>query len=693
MRATKQTRLSYTEKAQALVDKMTLEQKVWLMSGNIDFTKMTKEEFGAFLADIMKGDNHYNIVPYDAGGIEEMNLPPMRFADGPRGIVCGNWQATCFPVTMGRGATFDPDLEEKVGHCIGREARAFGANLFAGVCINMPYNPGWGRSQEVYGEETTHMGKMGAALVRGVQDEDVMACVKHYAFNSMENARFKVSVTCDARTEQEVFLPHFKDCVDAGAASIMSSYNLYNGVHCGHYNYLLNQVLKKEWDFDGFVMSDFMWGVKDTVEAANGGQDMEMMNTQWFGDRLVKAVQDGFVPMEKIDEAALRIVRTILAFDDGHKEYDMSVVGCPDHIAVAKEAAEKSITLIKNEGALPFDRAEVKKLAVIGKLGDEKNIGDHGSSWVRPPYVVTPKEGIQKVSPETEIILCDGSDLEAAKAAASEADKVVFVVGYNHDDEGEFISEDQMNNYTGAIGGDRKTSLGLHQEDIDLIKAVAPENKESVVVMIGGNMIMMTEWYEDVNAILMAYYPGMEGGTALAEILFGDVNPSGKLPFVVPVQESDLPHVDWEATDQYYEYYHGYTRLEKNGVAPLVPYGFGLSYTTFEFGTPSVETAEDKIVVSTTVKNTGSRDGAEVCEVYIGFENSKVDRPVKQLKGFQKVELAAGEEKAVKVEIPMEKLKWYNPSYRTWELENMEYTVYAGSSADNKDLKTVKFAL
>ena len=226
---------------------------------------------------------------------------------------------------------------------------------------------------------------MGAALVRGVQDEDIMACVKHYAFNDMENARFKCSVTCDQRTEKEVFLPHFKDCIDAGAASIMSSYNRYNGVQCGHHKYLLDQVLKKEWDFDGFVMSDFCWGVLDTVEAANGGQDMEMMWTQYFGDRLVKAVQDGFVPEEKVNEAALRIVRTILAFDRGHKEYDMSVVGCEEHIAIAKKAAEEGITLIKNEGVLPLKKDKVKKVAMIGKLANKENIGDHGSSWVRPP--------------------------------------------------------------------------------------------------------------------------------------------------------------------------------------------------------------------------------------------------------------------------------------------------------------------
>lgn len=694
MRATKEYRLSLTEEAQKIVDQLTLEQKVSLMSGSIiDLNKVTPEQIAQMMGDMQSDDNHYNMTPYPAGGLEEYKVPPMLFVDGPRGVVCGTGKTTCFPVSMARGATFSPKLEEKVGNCIGREVRAFGGNLFAGVCINLPYNPGWGRSQETYGEETFQIGKMGAALVKGVQDEDVMACVKHYAFNDMENARFKCSVTCDQRTEKEVYLPHFKDCIDAGAASIMSSYNRYNGVQCGHSKYLLSQVLKKEWDFDGFVMSDFCWGVLDTVEAANGGQDMEMMWTQYFGERLVKAVKDGFVKEEKINEAALRIVRTIIAFDRDHKEYDMSVVGCKEHIAVAKEVAEKSITLIKNNNVLPLKRENTKKLALIGKLANTAIIGDHGSSWVRPPYVVTPEEGLKKANDNCEVVFDDGSDIARAKALAAECDAVIFVVGYNYDDEGEFISAEETSNYTGAVGGDRKIGLGLHADEVNLIKEVGPVNKKSTAVLVGGNMIMMTEWYDCVNAVMMAYYPGMEGGTALAEIIYGDVNPSGKLPYVVPVSESDLPYVDWEATDQYYEYYHGYTRLEKNGVKPLVPYGFGLSYTTFDIHDPQVTKEADTLKVTAKVKNTGSMDGDEVVQVYVGFENSAVDRPVKQLRGFQRVSVKAGEEKEVVISIPFEKLKWYNPSYREWQLEKMEYPIYVGSSAANDDLVKTSICL
>ncbi len=690
MRATKEYRLQLTEEAKKIVAQMSLEEKVNLMSANLDVSILTPE----YVGEMMTNDKmHYNVTPYEAGGCERFGLPPMKFADGPRGVVCGNGQSTCFPVSMARGATFDPALEEEVGHAIGREVRAFGGNLFAGVCINMPYNPGWGRSQETYGEETTQIGAMGAALVRGVQSEDVMACVKHFAFNNMENARFTVSVTCDQRTEKEVMLPHFKDCLDAGAASIMSSYNRYNGVQCGHHHYLLTEILKGEWDFDGFVMSDFIWGVKDTVEAANGGQDIEMMLTNFFGDKLIKAVKDGFVPESRIDDAALRIVRTILAFDRGHKEYDMSVVGCPEHIALARKVAEKSITLVKNQDILPFDRAKIRKLAVVGKLGDTANIGDHGSSQVRAAYTVTPLEGLKKAHPDCQIVFDDGSDPARAAETAAGADAVVLVVGYNHNDEGEFVSAEQSANYTGGIGGDRCESLGLHQDDVELLQKVLPANPNHAVVLIGGNTIMMTEWYDLANAVLMAYYPGQEGGTALAGILFGDVNPSGKLPFVVPCQESDLPYVDWNATDQYYEYYHGYTRLDKNGVKPLVPYGFGLSYTAFEFTAPELSEEDGQLVARLSVKNTGGREGDEVVQLYVGCEKSAVDRPLRQLKGFARISLQPGETKPVEIRVPLEKLKWYDPVHRQWKLEKTEYTVYTGSSEALEDLQSAKICL
>jgi beta-glucosidase len=664
---------------------MSLEEKVNLMGGQVDLDNLMQDFFAP------SKERHYNWYPYPAGGNERLGVPKLKFCDGPRGVVCK--QSTCFPVTMGRGATFDTELEERIGEAVGKEIRAHGGNYYGGVCINLPYNPGWGRSQEVYGEESFHLGKMGSALVQGVQKENVIACAKHFAFNSMENARFKVSVEADERTEREVFLPHFKDCVDAGAASVMSSYNRFKGIQCGHSYHLLSQVLKKEWDFDGFVVSDFCWGVKDTVEAANGGQDVEMCNTEFFGDKLVKAVKDGWVKEEVIDQAALRIVRTLLAFSETEdpQEYTEDLIACKEHIALAKEAAEKSMTLIQNKnGVLPFSKKKVKKLALIGKLVNIENIGDHGSSRVFPPYAVTPYQGLSKLLTECEISVYDGENADEAAKVAASADAVVIVTGCNHDDEGEFVADTDE---AASVGGDRKKTLGLTFADIELIKKVGASNSNTAVVLIGGNMIMIDEWKDCVPAILMAYYPGMEGGTAIAATLFGDVNPGGKLPFVIPKKESDLPQVDWEAEEITYNYYHGYAKLEKEGIEPSVPYGFGLSYTTFEVSDPSLNTYNDRVNVSCFVKNTGKIAGDEVVQFYAGFRNSAVDRPVKLLRGFKRVTLEAGQTKQVTMSCPIEKLKWYNPAKGCWELEHMEYEAYVGTSSDEKDLQKLVFNL
>ena len=693
MKCTKEFRLQFTPQAQELVSKMSLEEKVSFMGGWVGTDREPMKPSDP-------NDRHYNFDPYGAGGLERLGIEPMLFCDGPRGVVCGTGKSTCFPVSMCRGATFDVELEREVGNAIGREVLAHGGNLFAGVCINLPYNPGWGRSQETYGEDSFAIGKMGAALTTGVQEENVMACVKHFAFNSMEISRFKVSVDCDRRTEREVFLPHFKDCVDAGAAAIMSAYNKYQGVYCGHHAYLLRKVLKEEWEFDGFVMSDFIHGVRSTVEAANGGQDMEMCWTHYFGEKLVQAVRDGSVPEARIDDSVTRIVRTLLAFQAARAEgehYGPEVLGCREHTALALRAAREGITLLKNrEGLLPFAKDGLKKLAVVGKLAEKDNIGDYGSSRVYPAYVVTPLQGLAAIAPDTEIVYCDGSDLEAARKAVKSADAVLFVLGLDHDDEGEYVapqSEDEINNFE-AMGGDRKRSLGLHDNELELLRVLAPENPNSVVTLMGGNTLLCGDWFDTVGAVLMAYYPGQEGGTALAEILFGDVSPSGKLPFVLPRSESDLPAVDWDTENQWYESYHGYARLDKAGVEPLRPYGFGLSYTDFRLEDVSFRQEGDAVLARGRVVNTGSRAGATVLQLYAGFGASREERPVKLLRGFARTgELAPGQSETVEIRCPLEKLRFFDPAVGGFVLEHMVYDFFLGFSAGEEDLTAGQLAL
>ncbi|MFA7674059.1 MAG: glycoside hydrolase family 3 C-terminal domain-containing protein [Clostridia bacterium] len=684
MKNDKKYRLSFTKKAKELVSQMTLEEKVYLMSGQIDLEK----ELPTILAPTV--ESHYNNFPYPAGGNDRLNVPKVLFCDGPRGVVCK--QSTCFPVTMARGATFDTELEEEVGEVIGKEIRAHKGNFFGGVCINLPYNPGWGRSQEVYGEDSFHLGQMGKALVKGVQKHNVIACIKHYAFNSMENARFKVSVETDKRTEREVFLSHFKECIDAGAAAVMSSYNLYQGKHCGHNKYLLTDVLKKEWDFDGFIVSDFVWGIRDTVEAANAGLDIEMCNTAFYGEKLVKAVRDGLVPESVIDDAALRIVRTVLAFTSQKdtQEYPIRLVSCKEHTDLALKVAEKSMTLIQNRNrTLPFSKEKTKKLAVIGRLANESNTGDKGSSNVFPQYLVTPLQGLKSLLMGSEVLFDDGNDPKKAAFLAKTCDAVVIIAGYNHKDEGEYVVDSKDSGL--VIGGDRKESLGLHKKDISLIKAVGKANKNTAVVLVGGNMILINEWKDHVPSILMSYYSGMEGGTAIAKTLFGDVNPGGKLPFVIPLSEKDVPAVAWESDHQEYGYYHGYAKLDKENKACCVPYGFGLSYTDFSISGYRLETDADSLKAYCTVRNIGYTEGDEVIQLYIGFSNSGCDLPVKKLLGFKRVTLKPGQSKEVGIICDFDRLKHYDPEKGTWQLDKMEYEAYLGTSSDIKDLSMMKF--
>ena len=679
--SSKEYRLSFTEKAKKIVSQMSLEEKVALMSGNVTLAEMSD------CFERPSADKHYNYYPYPAGGNQRLNVPELKFCDGPRGVVCG--KSTCFPVTMARGATFATELEEEIGEAVAREIRAYGGNFYGGVCINLPYNPGWGRSQETYGEDDFHIGQMGSALVKGVQKHNVIACIKHFAFNSMENGRFTASVEADPRTEREVYLQHFKDCIDSGAASVMSSYNLYQGIHCGQNGHLLNDILKKEWDFDGFVVSDFVWGVRDTVGSANNGLDVEMCNTHFYGQNLVDAVRNNQVPESKVDEAAVRIVRTLLAFSeaDDPEKYPRSVIACQKHIALAKRAARESMTLIQNKNhVLPFNKKAAKKIAVIGPLANKENIGDHGSSRVFPPYAVTPAQGIANLMSSSEVDYYDGEDLDCAAEMAKKADAVVLVVGYNYDDEGEYLEPSGESMITKNVGGDRRKSLGLHENEINLIKKVGPVNPNTAVVLIGGNMITINEWKGSVPAILMAYYPGMEGGSAIAEALFGDINPGGKLPFVLVKNEKDLSALDWDSNKVTYQYYHGYAKLEKENVEPLLPYGFGLSYTTFAVSDAHFDVDGNDVKASCTVQNTGKIKGDEVIQLYIGFAHSSVDRPVKLLRGFQRITLEPGQKRVVNLTCPIKRLQYFDPESGKWKLEHMSYEGYIGTSSAKSDL-------
>lgn len=679
----KEYRLSFTEEAEKIVHTLTLQEKIMLMSGRRSLQEVQE-------AIQKKSKYHYNEVPYQAGGNQEKGIPPILFVDGTRGVVCGRGKTTCFPVSSMRGATFDKKLEEQIGEAIAEEVLEAGGNLFGGVCVNLPYHPGWGRAQETYGEDSCLLGEMGAALVRGVQRNGVIACVKHFAFNSMENSRFEVNIICDKRTEREIFLPHFKKCIDAGAGAVMSAYNSYRGVLCGHHTYLLRQVLKGEWDFDGFTLCDFNWGMKDGVKAMESGLDIEMPNTCFYGQHLIDAVEKGVIREEIIQEAAIRIVRTLLAHDSvirNRKEHLSGRELLEKNRKLALQCAREGITLLKNQNQiLPLKIRKGGRIVVLGALAATENTGDRGSSQVYADGIVTLLQGITKISRDLEIIYYGGESISHCRKLAKDADAVIVVAGNDYRDEGEHLAANEGYQEITHWGGDRQKGLGLHEKEIKKIQAVTAFRKDVIVVLMGGSTITMTEWEKEAGAILLAYYPGVEGGTALGEILFGRCNPSGKLPFVIPKQEKDLPQIQWNTQEQWYTYEHGYTLLDSLCKKPLYPFGFGLSYTEFIIDIEKTWVENGAICVSVKLCNAGKRAGAEVLQMYVSVPYSKVKRPQKSLKAFERVYLEKGKEESVILSCLLKDLEYYHET-DGYQLESTEYEIYVGNSSEQKNLQ------
>jgi beta-glucosidase len=684
-------------KAQALLAQLDTSERIRLLYSDIPFW--------SGLAAMFSGQ--YGGQTWNAGAISRLGVPGIRFSDGPRGIIMAG--ATTFPVSMARGAAWDPALEERVGDVIGKELRALGGNLFGGVCINLLRHPAWGRAQETYGEDPIHLGEMGAALTRGVQ-RHVMACAKHYALNSMENARFQVDVTIHPRALHEIYLSHFKRVVEEGIACIMSAYNSVNGEWCGQNKTLLADILKKQWGFKGFAVTDFVFGLRDAKKAILAGQDLEMPFMMHFHGHLKELVERGEVPVERINDAALRLLRQQVRFAQGRDAgvYDRSIVGSEPHRRLAREAAQKSIVLLKNEGRLlPLKKGQ--RLAVIGRLADTPNTGDGGSSNTQPDYVITPLQGIKAAVGEKAVSYADGSDPARAASVAAAADVALVIAGYTHRDEGEYVPPDLFSRFAsyapaptaeempilqgmmqaasasgqvGVIspGGDRAW-LTLSPQDEALIQTVVAANPRTVVAIMAGSAVIMESWRAQVPAILMLWYPGMEGGHALADVLLGRVNPSGKLPCVFPKSAEDLPFFDRDATQITYDLWHGYRKLERDGAAPAFPFGFGLSYTTFAYSDLRLEreiAPSGALHATVKVKNVGDQPGDEVVQLYVSAHGSRVERAPKELKAFARVSLAPGESRTMELQVPAADLAYYDEA-QGWVIEPIEYEISVGA--------------
>jgi beta-glucosidase len=534
----------------------------------------------------------------------------------------------------------------------------------------------------------------------------------------METARFKNDVEIDERTLREVYLPHFQKAVDHDVASFMSAYNKVRGEWCGENRHLLTTILREDWGFRGYVTSDWMWGVYDGKRGVDAGLDIEMPRGKAYGSNLKHLVERGLVPKAEIDESVRRIVRTKLRYltREDPQAYPKSLAASAEHRALAREVAEKSMVLLKNDGALlPFDKARVRKLAVVGQLADADNTGDHGSSKVNPPYFTSALAGLRDyLGAGATVLHANGADLAEVAHVAGEADAVLVVAGTRWDEVGEYISDDQGLRPSGPAqkrplvikapfmtpivmsGGDR-VPLALKPRDLTVIQAASKANKRCVVALVGGSVFTMEEWRGDVPAILMAWYFGMEGGHALARVLFGDVNPSGKMPLTTPKDEAQLPFFDEYADTIRYGPYHGYTLFDKERREPAYAFGYGLSYTTYAYKNLTVATPvvapNGRVEVAVDVTNTGARSGEEVVELYVGFEGSKVERPVKLLRAFAKVALAPGETRTVPLSLAVKDLAWYDAAQKAWQVDEMTYGVLVGSSSRASDLLRASFTV
>ena len=663
------------EVSQKLLAEMTLKEKIRMMRGHA---------MGVTIKNVFTRGRYYNGEAYPAGGCKRLGIPPVLFTDGPRGIVMG--KCTCFPVSMLRGATFDDELEYEIGQVMAKEASAFGANLYAGVCINLLRNPRWGRAQETYGEDPFLLGKMGVALTKAMQENGIIACPKHYALNSIEDLRFSVDAKADERTLHEVYLPHFKKCIDAGAMSIMGAYNKVNGTYACESKELLTDILRDKWGFEGFALSDFVYGIYDATRSVKAGMDVEMPYTFRYAF-LNSKLKKGELTEADIDVCAVRVLKALIKTLPQYKEQPKSVILSKEHTELSRRVAGKGTVLLKNENnTLPVVNG--KRIAVVGRYADKINVGDHGSSNVYSPYTVTAFEGIKRRFGAENVVVYNGCDTQKATESVKTCDCIIVCVGSDYKQEGEFlVNLGNIKQKPVGKGGDR-VGLRVPEEDVALIRALSETGKKIIVNVMGGSAYVIKEWADLADAILFSFYSGLEGGNALADVISGDVNPGGKLPFTIAEDEADYPpflRIEDKDRKIDYGYYHGYTLFDKNSIEPQFPFGYGLSYTDFEIGNFKVTQDEKIIEVSADIKNIGSVDGDEVLQVYVSSDNSDRDRPVKLLKGFKRVGVKAGESVRAKVEVVIEDIRFYNPQKSEWELDK-KYAILAGTNSKNVKL-------
>jgi beta-glucosidase len=618
-------------------------------------------------------------------GNERLGIPGLRMLDGPRGVSAATGlNATAFPVAMMRGATWDPRLEEEVGRAIAGELLSVGGNVLLAPTMNILRHPRWGRAQETYSEDVHHMGEMAVAFIRGVQGGGVLASAKHFAANTIEDTRFEVDVQMDERTLREIYLPHFRRAVtEAHVASVMSAYNSINGFYADQQVHLLSDILKQEWGFEGFVESDWVLGTHGDVASLVAGLDIEMPVGTHFS-ALPGAVARGEVAEERIDAAVRRILRAQLCFGLDERPIvrdDPTMRETSESLALAREVARRGMVLLRNQsGTLPL-AAGLSSIVVAGRNADVENIGDTGSSAVTPSEVVTALEGLtERAGKSATVTHVPGTALDPdQETIVQAADVVVVVTGLQSSDEGE-----------GLVGAGDRVDLALPADEVALIHSLAALNPALVVVLEGGSAFVTSDWDADAAALLHAFYPGSEGGRALADVLFGDAAPSGRLPFSMPEAELDLPVFDNVSSTVTYEYLHGYRHLLQEETPARYPFGFGLSYTSFAYSDLTLDkdlvTGDQTAIAHLTVTNTGAVSATETVQLYVTALGSRVERSPADLRGFAQVSLEPGESGEVEIPVRAADLAFYDVDNLAWEIEPISYQVRVAANAADPGL-------
>jgi len=674
----------------SLLSQMTLEEKVGMIHASSSFT---------------------------SGGVKRLGIPEWTMSDGPHGVrqehgrdythdENSNDSASYLPTGVSLASTWNPELGYAFGKVLGSEANFRGKDVILGPGINIMRTPLNGRNFEYLSEDPYLISRMAIGTIKGIQDQGVAACVKHYLANNQEYERMKVNVEMSERVLREIYLPGFKAAVqEGGVLTLMGSYNKFRGQYCAHNEYLINTVLKGELGFTGAVISDWS-AVHNSEQALKYGTDVEMgtdlsmlpnpdYNKFFMADSAIILVKSGKIAESLIDDKVRRILRVMIKTNMIGKKRAPGSFNTPEHHTIALKIAEEAIVLLKNDNILPLKKESLKSIAVIGANATRKNASEGGSSQLNAKYEITPLAGLKALvgnkikitnAEGYAIVKGGGADkklIEEAVKIAKSAEVAVYVGGFIHG-----YSDAWSDNAFDSEGVD-KPDMNLPFGQDEVIDAVLKANPNTIIVLIGGGPVDMTKWVGKAKGIIQAWYPGMEGGNALAKIIFGDVTPSGKLPVTFPKRLEESPAHAMNAypgDDKLNEEYKegllvGYRYFDTKKVEPQFAFGHGLSYTTFSYENLVVTKAEKGAIVKLMVKNTGTVAGGEVVQLYVKDDSASVERPEKELKAFAKVFLQPGEAKEVELKLNEDAFQYYDEAKKQFVLEPGKFTILVGSSS------------